>query len=89
MDVLKQSYQYDFYHLPQYHALAEEQGESKANLFVYREGAFLVAIPLLLRPIGEMPCHHTRVGEGWHDATCVYGYAGPIASHSDMPKSVL
>lgn len=89
MDVLKQSYQYDFYHLPQYHALAEERGESKANLFVYREGAFLVAIPLLLRPIGAMPCHHTRVGEGWYDATCVYGYAGPIASHSDMPKSVL
>jgi len=89
MDVLKQSYQYDFYHLPQYHALAEEQGQGKANLFVYNEGAFLVALPLLLRPIGEVPCHHTRIGEGWYDATCVYGYAGPIASHSAVPTPIL
>jgi hypothetical protein len=89
MDALEQSCQYDFYHLPQYHGLAEEQAESSAILFVYREGAFLVAIPLVLRPMGAMPCHQTRVGEGWYDATCVYGYAGPIASHSDMPESVL
>ena len=88
MDVLKQCYQYDFYHLPQYHALAEGQEEGKANLFVYSEGDFLVAVPLLLRPIEAIPCHHTPVGEGWYDATCVYGYAGPIASHSDIPESV-
>jgi hypothetical protein len=88
MDVLKQSFQHDFYYLPAYHALAEEQGEGRAHLFVYREGNDFVAIPLLLRPIEAAP-GLARVGEGWWDATSVYGYAGPIASHADLPASVL
>lgn len=88
MDVLKHSYQHDFYHLPQYHALSEEQEDGRARLFLFREGCYSVAIPLLLRPIEAVPCH-ARKGEGWWDATCVYGYAGPIASHSVIPASVL
>jgi lipid II:glycine glycyltransferase (peptidoglycan interpeptide bridge formation enzyme) len=28
-------------------------------------------------------------GKGWWDATCVYGYVGPVASHPDVPASVL
>jgi hypothetical protein len=88
MDGLKQSFQYDFYHLPAYHALAEERGEGQAHLFVCREGNHFIAIPLLLRPIGKAP-GLARIGEGWWDATCVYGYAGPIASHADLPASVL
>lgn len=88
MDVLIHSLEYDFYHLPQYHALAEERGEGKAHLFVYREGAYSVAVPLLLRSIATALCH-ARTGEGWWDATSVYGYAGPVASHSDVPESVM
>lgn len=29
LDVLAQSFQHDFYHLPSYHTLAEEQGEGQ------------------------------------------------------------
>ncbi len=88
MDVLAQSFQYDVYHLPGYHALAEERDEGQTRLLLYTEGPYFVAIPLLLRPIGAVP-GLARIGEGWWDATSVYGYAGPIASHSDVPAPVL
>ena len=88
MDVLAQSFQYDIYHLPGYHTLAEERDEGQARLLLYTEGPYFIAIPLLLRPIGAVP-GLVRIGEGWWDATSVYGYAGPIASHSDVPASVL
>jgi hypothetical protein len=88
MEVLEHSFQYDFYHLPSYHALAEERGEGRAQLFVYAEGQYLIAIPLLLRPIDPVP-RLARIGEEWWDATSVYGYAGPIASHAYVPASVL
>ena len=88
LDVLAQSFQHDFYHLPGYHALAEEQGEGRAHLFVYTEGHYVIAIPLLLRSIETEP-GLARLGEGWGDATSVYGYAGPVASHADVPASVV
>jgi len=88
IEVLQSSFQYDFYHLPQYQALAEERGEGGAHLFLYKEGRYFVAIPLLVRPIDTIPCH-AQTGKGWWDATSVYGYAGPIASHPDVPESVL
>jgi hypothetical protein len=87
-DVLAQSFQHDFHHLPAYHVLAEERGEGEAHLFVYHEGDYCVGVPLLLRPIGTVPCH-SRLGEDCWDATCVYGYAGPVASHRDIPAVVL
>ena len=88
MDVLAQSFQHDFYHLPAYHALAEERGEGQAYLFLCTEGDHFVAVPLLLRSIGTEPGLE-RLGEGWWDATCVYGYAGPVASHTNIPDAVL
>lgn len=88
MDVLTQSFQYDVYHLPSYYALAEEQGEGEAHLFVYAEGCYCVALPLLLRPIKSV-AGLAELGERWGDATSVYGYAGPIASHPEMPTAVL
>jgi CelD/BcsL family acetyltransferase involved in cellulose biosynthesis len=88
MDVLARSYQSDFHHLPGYHALAEERGEGLARLFVCREGEYFIAIPLLLRPIMAVACH-AGLSVDWWDATCVYGYAGPVASHPDLPGSVL
>lgn len=88
LKVLDRSFQYDFYHLPSYHALAEERGEGEAHLFVYTEERYILAIPLLLRPIGAVP-ELAGVGQGWWDATSVYGYAGPVASHADMPLDVV
>jgi hypothetical protein len=78
---------HDFYHLPQYHALAEETGEGAARLFRYSEGPYTIALPLLLRPVEEdalAPLGRT----GWLDATSVYGYAGPVCSHADVPAAV-
>jgi hypothetical protein len=77
--------------LPGYHVLAEERDEGQAHLFVYRDGAYFVAIPLLLRSIDSaLPATNLApLGEGWLDATSVYGYPGPVASHPDVPASVV
>jgi hypothetical protein len=88
MAVLGKSSQYDFYHLPAYHALAEQRGEGKASLFVYAQGEHLIALPLLLRPV-EAVSGLAQAGAGWWDATSVYGYAGPIASGADIPTPVI
>jgi hypothetical protein len=69
---------HDFHHLREYHRVAELRGEGVAQLFAYREGGYLIALPLLLRPI-----------EGWQDATSVYGYAGPVASHEQIPPEIV
>ena len=81
--VLAQVARHDFHHLAQYHRLAEERGEGRAHLFAYHDGAYTIALPLLLRPV------EASGGEAWSDATSVYGYAGPLASHVGMPASVL
>ena len=88
MEMLRTCTQYDFYSLPGYHRLAELQGEGKAMLFVYTENQYSIAVPLLIRPIANIPGLETT-GRGWYDATSVYGYVGPIASHADIPASVL
>lgn len=88
MESLEQAHQYDFYHLPQYHALAEESGEGAAHLFVHREAGHLIALPLLLRDVDRFPWLQEPRSD-WHDATSVYGYAGPVASSSEIPASVI
>ena len=88
MNVLWRSYRYDFYHLPCYHSLAEQRGEGRAYLFVYTDGPFVIAMPLLQRPVQTTPGLREK-GEGWHDATTVYGYAGPVASHQEIPASTV
>ena len=81
--VLAQVAQHDFYHLAAYHRLAEERGEGTAHLFAHQDGDYTIALPLLLRPV------EAAGGEAWCDATSVYGYAGPLASHAGMPASVV
>ncbi len=78
---------HDFYHLPQYHALAEWSGEGTALLFHYAEGEYSIALPLLIRTLDNIAGVHPR--QDWQDATSVYGYAGPVASHSEVPALVL
>jgi hypothetical protein len=41
-----------------------------------------MALPLLLRSLGEGPSE-------WNDATSVYGYGGPVASHEKTPEPVV
>jgi hypothetical protein len=82
IEVLRCVVRYDFYHLPQYHRVEERRLEAMAHLFTYCEGDYLIALPLLLRSTEE-------VQMGWKDATSVYGYAGPVASHQSMPELVV
>ncbi len=82
-DVLARVAQHDFYHLAEYHRLAEERGEGTAHLFAYRDGEHTIALPLLLRPIE--PSGDTTS----YDATSVYGYAGPLASHAEIPAAAV
>jgi len=83
MDILRGAAGFDFCHLPQYHRVAELDGDGLAKLFVWREAGHMIAFPMLVRPID--PAHP----EGWQDATSVYGYGGPIVSPSDIPGSVI
>ncbi len=85
--VLSQSFPYDFYHLPGYHVLAEQQGEGTAHLFVWSEDGWTIALPLLLRSLEGVPGINGE-GTGWRDATSVYGYAGPIASQAVVPEAI-
>ena len=75
--------QHDCFHLREYHVVAERRGEGTAQLYIYRDGEHLIAVPLLLRPIDP-----TRQ-RGWLDATSVYGYTGPVTSHAPLPSSVV
>jgi len=83
MTVLLEAGGYDFCHLPQYHRVAELDGDGLAHLFVWREAGHMIALPLLVRPID--PSHP----QSWQDATSVYGYGGPVASPLALPDSVV
>src|SRR5579871_5145735 len=78
---------HDFYHLPQYHALAERSGEGRALLFHYTDGEYSIALTLLIRSLDNIAGVHPS--RDWQDATSVYGYAGPVASHCEVPAPVL
>jgi hypothetical protein len=88
MGILEQTTHYDFYHLPGYHALAEQSGEGTAILFGYTEDEYVIALPLLLRAVEQVPGLE-QSGKQWVDATSVYGYAGPLTSHLEVPQSVV
>jgi sugar O-acyltransferase (sialic acid O-acetyltransferase NeuD family) len=81
-EVLGRVVRHDFYHLPGYHRVEERRLEATAHLFTYSEGDYLIALPLLLRSVGE-------IALGWNDATSVYGYVGPLASHESIPEPVV
>ena len=76
-DVMSAAEHTDIYHTPEYHLLAEAHGEGDATLFVYREGPAMAAWPLLLRRIDAVE-ELGEAGAGYHDATSVYGYPGPV-----------
>ena len=86
--VLRECGSYDFYHLPQYHALAEDQGEGEGYLFVYQENACVVALPLLLRPLDGIAGMESTT-ERRSDASSVYGYAGPVASGPEFSAATI
>ena len=86
MEVLSTVAQHDVYHLPGYHEAAEQAGEGTARLLVFREAGYSIALPVLVRPCGEID---GLEGVPSDDATSVYGYAGPVSSHEDPPAPVV
>lgn len=86
LEILNMCYRYDFYHCPSYHQISENGENYRAKLLVYQEGAYVIAIPLVIRPISEIEGLESCE---YYDATSVYGYAGPIASHGTVPERVV
>ncbi len=86
LEALHKAYRYDFYHCPSYQVLSAKNSSQEAVLIVCTEGPFTIAIPLMFRPVNEV--------EGleefpFRDATSVYGYVGPVASHENIPQSLI
>lgn len=80
---IKDCYHYDFYHTADYHRLAESEGEGDGVLLAFNRGQYFIGLPLIIRPIYK---DAKLSGEQRYDATSVYGYAGPVASHQNLPK---
>ncbi len=85
-EVLEEIGRHDFCHLHSYSKLAELSGHGRAQMFAYRAGDYVLAFPLLVRHI-EVG-HIAGLGDGLHDVTSVYGYAGPIANSRAIPEHV-
>lgn len=68
---------HDMYHLPEYAVLCARQEQGEPVAFIAEEGEACFFVPLILRPL---PVHLARAAPGWRDATCPYGYPGPVAS---------
>jgi sugar O-acyltransferase (sialic acid O-acetyltransferase NeuD family) len=84
-NILKISYQFDFYHTLEYHLICEENGQGKPILFVYQDSNCKIGLPLLIRPIHNeawFPKGHKEA----FDVTSVYGYTGPLLSEKDVPQ---
>lgn len=86
MAALSRVKQYDFYHLPQYHEMAERAREGQGQLLVYRHGEHLIALPLLIRSCNTIDGLESVSSL---DATSVYGYAGPVSSDRDPSAQVI
>lgn len=71
----------DAYDLPEYHRVAEANGDGDALAFLVEDGGEVFLHPFLRRPlerVGSEP-----VGGGWCDLESVYGYTGPLATTAD------
>lgn len=79
-DEVLSCFQYDFYHTCSYHKLAKENNEGEPVLLTWDGGNLKIVLPLLIRNID---------GTKYKDVTSVYGYAGPIFSHRDIPQNII
>jgi hypothetical protein len=75
-DVLAE-FDHDVYHQPGFARLFAREEGGEASAFLAEDGRDRLLIPLIVRPIDP-----DEGGERWFDATCPYGYAGPILGRS-------
>lgn len=79
--ILERCGEYDFYYTAEHHRCAISTEQEKPLLLSFAIDEYYIALPIILRDIpGELMLK---------DATSVYGYAGPLSSHADMPMEVL
>jgi len=71
--------QFDFYFTYSYNSLSVTE-QDIPFLYFYQESDYKIIFPLILRRIPDCDCY---------DATSVYGYAGPLASHLSVPNKIL
>jgi hypothetical protein len=81
---LERASAHDIYHSAAFHQISQDNDEGEAFLFAYREGRYALMIPLLIRPFPQRGGADPR-----YDATSVYGYPGPLASHPELPLQVI
>lgn len=78
---------HDFYHLCEYHRLAEVRGEGSARLLAWVDQDAVIALPLLIRSLP--PGHYASAAtQPYCDATSVYGYAGPVGDPNASDRLV-
>ena len=69
--------EYDSYHLPGYHAVADNRGEGEPLLFFFEHKRGCAALPILIRSVSQVAgldrCRH-------RDAVSAYGYPGLLSS---------
>lgn len=70
-NVLSKVDTYDFYHTYDYHTISKQEDE-ECVLLQFEKDNYLIAIPLIIRPIKGTDCF---------DITSVYGYSGPVSKN--------
>ncbi len=72
-----ESLAHDVYHLPGFARLFAREEGGEALAFLAEEGSRRLLVPLIVRPIDE---NEDAGFPGRFDATCPYGYPGPVVS---------
>jgi hypothetical protein len=71
----------DIYFTAEYCRIYEENGDGKAQLFVYRRGGEFVCYPYLLRNISGLPLvAGLNLDHEVYDISTPYGYGGPLTN---------
>jgi hypothetical protein len=79
---------YDFFHLSSYHqAVCAMSGNWEPILIVAEKGDFRLALPIIRKAIPTW-LDSKACFDSLYDATSVYGYVGPLFSHSEVPTSI-
>jgi hypothetical protein len=79
--ILEKCGEFDFYHTAEHHRCTVASRQEKPLLLYFAMEDYCIALPIILRDIPGEPL--------FKDATSVYGYAGPLSSHTNMPIEVL
>ncbi|ANE48797.1 hypothetical protein SY83_08240 [Paenibacillus swuensis] len=79
----------DIYYSPGYCAMAENNNEGMARLFVYREQQFIICYAFLMRSINDLNLPEVKqLQRNMYDIVTPYGYGGPLCNVKDEEERV-